>query len=290
LKEALDAGINGLPHLKTFSTFALRTDARRPPAPDGVDAWVWSSEEWHYVDDARLDAIVERIVRQGVWVEPNLATERYFTLPYPISDEHAYLRDVPSLRGWLGSWMPFGEQGMLALHARRERIAAVYDRECAFVRHLHDRGGVLITGTDLLEPGLSLHEEMRLLAGCGLSPMDALQAATRDAARALRRTDLGTIEPGKLADFLVLDADPLLDITNVKRIWRVVKGGHVHDPAALMRPRLEQYRSQLRDAWVKRALLGSLLLVLAVGAGLAARRLVRGRVHRGASRRWLDTR
>jgi imidazolonepropionase-like amidohydrolase len=69
-----------------------------------------------------------------------------------------------------------------------------------------------------------------------LTPGEALQAATINAARMVgREGEFGTVERGKLADLLVLEADPLADIGNVRRIYRVVKGGVVHDPAELLR-------------------------------------------------------
>ena len=74
-----------------------------------------------------------------------------------------------------------------------------------------------------------MHEELRLLvAGCGFSPMDAIVAATSRAADLLGQGDeLGSVEKRKLADLLVLDGDPLADISNTKRIAAVYKGGQV---------------------------------------------------------------
>ncbi len=94
------------------------------------------------------------------------------------------------------------------------------------------RGGVKVTaGTDLTNPfvvpGHSMHEELRLLVeGCGFHPMEAIVAATSRAAELLGQSnDLGTVEKRKLADLVVLDADPLEDIRNTRRISAVYKGG-----------------------------------------------------------------
>jgi imidazolonepropionase-like amidohydrolase len=78
-----------------------------------------------------------------------------------------------------------------------------------------------------LVPGTSLHEELRLLVDAGLTPDEAIVAATGAAARVLGRTDLGTLAPGMLADFVVLDADPRVDIGAVRRIVAVVLGGRI---------------------------------------------------------------
>ena len=95
------------------------------------------------------------------------------------------------------------------------------------------RSGVaLMAGTDVglpfLLPGFSLHDELALLVEAGLTPLEALQAATRNPAQAVGLGDeLGTIEVGKLADLVLLDADPLAAITNTTRIAAVVANGRL---------------------------------------------------------------
>jgi imidazolonepropionase-like amidohydrolase len=87
----------------------------------------------------------------------------------------------------------------------------------------------VLAGTDaagIIWPGPSLHKEMGLLVKGGLTPLAALQAATLNPAQALHATDsLGTVAPGKLADLVLLDANPLADITNTKAIHAVVANG-----------------------------------------------------------------
>jgi imidazolonepropionase-like amidohydrolase len=76
---------------------------------------------------------------------------------------------------------------------------------------------------------------MEIFAEAGLSPMDVLEAATWNGIYSVGETDMrGTIEPGKLADFVVLDGDPLSDIRNVRHVYRVVKNGVVYNPAQLL--------------------------------------------------------
>jgi imidazolonepropionase-like amidohydrolase len=96
----------------------------------------------------------------------------------------------------------------------------------------------LLAGTDVLNPycfpGFSLHDELELLVEAGLSPMAALQAATRDPARNFdRRRDFGTVEPGKVADLVILDRDPLKDIKNTRKIAGVLVGSHLLSRATL---------------------------------------------------------
>jgi hypothetical protein len=101
-----------------------------------------------------------------------------------------------------------------------------------FICQLVQAGGNVVTGTDApaVLPGISLHRDMELLVIAGLSPMQALQAATKVGAAYLgKEKELGTIEPGKLADLVVIDGDPLKDITHTRRIDAVIKDGEVVD-------------------------------------------------------------
>jgi imidazolonepropionase-like amidohydrolase len=107
-------------------------------------------------------------------------------------------------------------------------------------------GVKIIAGTDgpgigSLLPGFGLHRELELLVAFGLSPLQALRAATLTAAEALGKDDrLGTVDRGKFADMVVLDADPLQEIHNLRKIHLVVQGGKTYDRDALLR----QARSQ----------------------------------------------
>ena len=107
------------------------------------------------------------------------------------------------------------------------------DGAMRFVRRFHDAGGIVIAGTDGPRPsGAAMHDEMRLLVAAGLTPAGALRAATFDAARTMGwDTRIGSVVVGKLADLLILDADPLLDIRNTARIDAITLGGRFIDGA-----------------------------------------------------------
>lgn len=142
----------------------------------------------------------------------------------------------------------------LTAHQRREFATSTYHtsivqelmparlRLLAFYRDMVGRmrraGVPILAGTDVgtpyLVPGFSLHDELALLVGDGLSPLDALRTATMNPARFLgREGDFGLVEPGQRADLVVLDENPLLDIRNTQAIAAVVIGGQVLDRAAL---------------------------------------------------------
>jgi hypothetical protein len=104
----------------------------------------------------------------------------------------------------------------------------------ATLRALHAAGIPRVAGTDQAIPGYSLHREIELYVEAGFTPLEALQAATIEPARALGvESESGSLAPGKRGDVLLLDADPLADIHNPRKVWRTVAAGAVYSPAPL---------------------------------------------------------
>jgi imidazolonepropionase-like amidohydrolase len=101
-------------------------------------------------------------------------------------------------------------------------------------------GGKIIAGTDspIVPYGLGLHVELEAYVHAGLTPFQALQTATVNAAEALGLGgELGTIEPGKIADLAFIGGDPLLDIRNTRDVKRVMRGGRIFDVVDLIKKR-----------------------------------------------------
>lgn len=114
---------------------------------------------------------------------------------------------------------------------RLERWTQFLQWDLENVRRLHDAGIRIATGTDLPSPAeeLGVHLEMELLVKAGLTPLEAIRAATFDAASCLGvERDLGSIEIGKFADFIIVDGDPATDIRDTRRIEWVVLGGKLY--------------------------------------------------------------
>ncbi|MGI9172637.1 MAG: amidohydrolase family protein [Chthoniobacterales bacterium] len=103
---------------------------------------------------------------------------------------------------------------------------------CRIVHAFRNAGVTILAGTDapmpLVYPGFSLHDELELLVECGLTPLDALRAATSEPAKFLGRDgEFGSIAVGQRADMILLEADPLQDIRNLRRIRAVILGGRL---------------------------------------------------------------
>ena len=183
-----------------------------------------------------IDALARAVKASGLAVTPNLVYFR--NIQWMTTDSiHALLRG-PELAyaapGQRLNWSPMLNRYRNAWSGSRELVSRYLDRavelEYAMTAAFHRAGVPLMTGTDSeglgAQPGFSLHTELELLVHCGLSPLEALQAATSVPARELRIADsVGSVEPGKVADLVLLDADPLADIGNTRRIAGVMRAG-----------------------------------------------------------------
>ena len=147
--------------------------------------------------------------------------------------------------------------------AEAERLGAALEVLREFVREFHAAGGSVSTATNgALAPGLALHEEMDALVAAGLTAEDALYAATREAARHLGLDDSrGTLEPGKLGDFLILESDPRADISLTQTVSRVGKGGVLYDPPTLFDALLDSPGNRVSDNPVRLLIGGAALLL-----------------------------
>ncbi len=140
---------------------------------------------------------------------------------------------------------PWVRDSMAKLPPRpvNEQFERIYRAKMRTVKGFYDDGGgsLLTVGTDHPSwgeflAGFSIHRELHALVLAGIPPAAVLRAATINAAHAIGLSDrLGSIEAGKWADFVVVHGDPLDDITRTRHPARVVKGGVVYDPAALLR-------------------------------------------------------
>jgi len=149
-------------------------------------------------------------------------------LPELALSEPERMEDPRAELFWGGEWRRVANADFPAAASR-----GVFEDALTKMSVAWERGVTMLVGTDR-RFGPALHWEMEMFVRAGIPPIDVLQAATLNPARAVgAERDLGSIEVGKLADLVLLDADPLADITNTLRIWRVMKGGWLFDPDTL---------------------------------------------------------
>jgi imidazolonepropionase-like amidohydrolase len=243
--EAVADGIDGFEHaIITLYNDVVDERARFDGATASMsDPAFWTSLLAGWAD-ADLDAagaqsLLEAMRERGVTLDATLdITRTGLGTPRPAPDERLrYVR-----KELVAAW-ELGRQNERPQSDDARALAERGHAQCGdVVRRYHEIGGRVTAGTDVgavpfLVPGFSLHGELRLLAAAGLSPADALAAATIEAARALRiDAETGSVEPGKSADLVLLDADPLADVGNVGRVRTVYRAGVAHDPMALLAP------------------------------------------------------
>ena len=200
------------------------------------DAWT----QWNATfDPARAMAAYRNLAAHGTAITPTINGSRVVT--YLDQDDH---KGDPYLK-YIGP-------GLQATYTWRVERAAKDDAQAVARRHerfetsagvlpmMQKAGMTILAGTDAgflnsyNYPGIGLHQELGWLVHYGLTPTQALQAATINGARFLGHADeYGTLQPGKVADVVLLDADPLRDIDATRRIHTVVQRGQVHDRADL---------------------------------------------------------
>ncbi|AHG92445.1 hypothetical protein J421_4910 (plasmid) [Gemmatirosa kalamazoonensis] len=187
----------------------------------------------HSVRDADVDAeLIAKLKARGVCVSPTLMREVstfvYGSTPEFFSDPFFLAHANPA---WVATLRDTARQASVRASPAARRYRTALEVASRNVKALSDAGVPLAMGTDTGPVGRfqGYFELMELeyMVRAGLTPSQALRAATRDAARCMHLArDVGTIEPGKWADFVALDADPLQDIRNVRRISSVWIAGN----------------------------------------------------------------
>jgi imidazolonepropionase-like amidohydrolase len=243
LAEASDAGQKSIEHLggMPFLLLAAVSDAR-DTTPRGSMLAVARRLIDTY-SPSKASALFARFARNGTWHTPTLVT--YEGLAY--KDEATltalgHLKYLPaSTIQRLAQGGPPRADANGRTQSRADQqlaVARFLDATARFIPPMKSAGVKFLAGSDAPSnyavPGFSLHEELQLLVRHGLTPMEALQSATRNPAAFLGRLDSsGTLERGKVADMILLDANPLDDIGNTRTIRAVVANGRFFDRAAL---------------------------------------------------------
>jgi imidazolonepropionase-like amidohydrolase len=187
-------------------------------------------------DPAACEAPIEAFRRHGVAVTMDVVAYHHIVHADEILADTASMRLVPHAVRRTWEEQAAGER----FQAFQLILRPIIPLELENARLLHEAGVMLLAATDvgvpLQVPGISLHRQLVRLTEAGLTPLEALRTATLNPARVLGLADsLGTIEAGKLADLVLLDANPLADIRNTQRIRAVIADGRVYRRADLDR-------------------------------------------------------
>jgi imidazolonepropionase-like amidohydrolase len=221
IKKAVDMGMKHMEHMDTMARALLEQEGK-DPRPKGT-----TSEA--AVDPKLFPPLIDYLVRQGVYVNPTL----YLSWAGGTQRWRDWTRDAAEIRKDPG--LAFVPADVKAEWTREPGARAGYANIAEFLRQYSAAGGKVLAATDTgcctqIVPGLSLHYEMQMLTDVGIPPMRAIQGATLWAAEVIGQArDLGSIEAGKLADFVVIEGDPLSDIAATRKVRTVIKDGQVMD-------------------------------------------------------------
>jgi len=177
------------------------------------------------------DDVIELIARSGINITPTLCLRTGFQRLAKQYDE--LLADARS-RKFVGEELIAAQLQQAARYdsVKTPRSDANYKALLTTIKAIADAGGSITAGTDAPFAlwGVSLHSELWILVDAGLTPFQALQTATLNAARAVGvDKDLGSIETGKLADLVIVEGDPLRRIQDAMKVRKVIRNGIVYD-------------------------------------------------------------
>lgn len=229
-QQAVSDGIDGLEHIWSVFNYVIPPDVTSQPGHRGrLD-----------LNNPLCEQLVAELAQRQVMVNPTLTVFRNMILLPDVAE----VRDHPD-----NDLVPHRLRDFWPVYLQRTGCpqgGPLEDRRREFAKFqeltgkLHQAGVPLLVGTDAPEPqvtpGFALHQELELLVESGLTPADALCAATLNNATALgQQARLGSIEPGKLADIVLLDANPLADIRHTRRVHKVIHLGHACDPDEVLK-------------------------------------------------------
>ena len=212
---------------------------------DGVEHGFYPSLESKNKDE-RL-AVWRKFAERGIVVVPTLVS--IFEATFPPTDKlRAIVEDekgqIDPRRPYISKYLvlDWREQVLEATDQRRQTFRKIWDETARRdFREMHEAGVDLLVGSDAavlnVFPGYSLHDEMALFVSeLGMTPAEVIERATRRSAKFLGLLDqTGTLEEGKIADLVLLDANPLDDIRNTKRISAVILRGTLYDQSGIKR-------------------------------------------------------
>ncbi len=224
IRKAVEMGMKHMEHMDTMARALLEQEGKSPrPAGTTPEA---------AVNPKLFPALIDYMVKQGVYVNPTL----YLSWSGNTERWRDWVRDATELaKDPKLAFVPADAKGAWVREPARAR--AGYENVTTFLRMYSEAGGKVLAATDTgcctqIVPGLSLHYEAQMLTDMGITPMRALQGMTLWAAEVVgQQRDLGSVEPGKLADFTIVEGNPLADISATRNVRMVIKGGEVMDTA-----------------------------------------------------------
>ena len=234
LREATNAGQQSVEHL----TGILKQDCptldqiAKKEFPNGVPKDLadrpFIEQAMELCDEKRAFAFFQELAKNDTWEVPTFPVRTREVATANSLEEDTRLKYIPAEER--DSWKKFSSRNNSRTPDQTSAVQREMQRALELVKWMHRAGVEFMAGTDVgneyIYPGFSLHDDLAMFVKAGFTPLEALQTATRNPAKFLGMLDsLGTIEEGKFADLVLLEANPLEDIRNTRRINAVVVNG-----------------------------------------------------------------
>ena len=241
--QALDSaswGVDGIEHMTGVGMAAIRSpEGKKAMSAMTIEAGHKNSLLYQYMDQSYFDEMIRYLIAHKVFLNPTLDFEWKGiidrTPQFELEDQRLLFN--PALQ-----YVPIDER-LVTLGqyhwadkrtiSDREQFTKGYKNVQEFLRKFVAAGGKLYSGTDSAAantPGLALHHEMQIYVDAGIPPMAALMSSTKWAAEIIGLDNkLGTVEPNKIANVVILRGNPLEDIPNTKSVETVVRNGEITD-------------------------------------------------------------
>jgi len=228
--EFVRAGADELQHVNFLFLNFWRDSVKDTRTPERFTAPAQRAALLDLQSD-RVKRFIQLLRERGTVIDPTLVAFEGMLLARPGSLDPSYAavadRVPPNVRrGFLTGGLPVPD----SLDQRYKDSAVAFQR---MVKAAYDAGVPIVAGTDAIA-GFAYHRELELYAAAGIPNSDVLRIATLNAAKVMKRdTELGSIAPGKLADLIIVDGNPIERMSDIRRVTYVMKDGAIYDPAAM---------------------------------------------------------
>jgi imidazolonepropionase-like amidohydrolase len=218
LVNALEARQKSIDHYDRYTEFLVPEEA----GWDGRNPGFFGSAVVHLADESRIADAVEKTIEAGTWNVPTLSLIEHLASPESPEEMAQWpeMKYMPA--GVVDGWIESKHNFQAREDFQPDAANSLVEIRQKLTKELHDRGALIALGSDAPQffnvPGFSIHHEMEMMVATGLSPYQVLVTGTRNAAKYFDTPDeFGTVQENRLADLILLNANPLEDIANVKK-------------------------------------------------------------------------
>ncbi|MFD2043729.1 amidohydrolase family protein [Ornithinibacillus salinisoli] len=230
---ALDAAKAGVTWFEHASGFAQEIYKGWNPLVEQAE---WSHINWEEPDQEKVKELCDKLLEYDVKICPTMVLfDQAMSYPNIWSPNNKVIESIENRKHPVEYWKSHEEHE----EAIKRSTAVVNNLTKAIAKTYYDMGGTVVAGTDTpallyTYPGMALHRELEIFVEIGFTEIEALQAATVNAAKSINLDDIGTIQEGKMADLVILNKNPLENIKHTQEIDFVVKGGKAYNQEEIL--------------------------------------------------------